>query len=164
MWASWAFCELVHISMPTPYLSIKQIKNSTKSHHIVGQRAARQFGDEMQENSKINSIFLLIALFQHFSALSQPRLARVVKSFLARCVTPIHFAARNNAVHHTHSLSSEIHDSLQTCASVASWTKAASGAGCPNQPSRGLRLTGIADFAHGFRHHWRQKNNNGITF
>ena len=90
MWASWAFCELVHISMPTPYLSIKQIKNSTKSHHIVGQRAARQFGDEMQENSKINSIFLLIALFQHFSALSQPRLARVVKSFLARCVTTDH--------------------------------------------------------------------------
>lgn len=23
MWSSWAFCKLVHISMPTPYLSIK---------------------------------------------------------------------------------------------------------------------------------------------
>ena len=24
MWATWAFCKVVHISMPTPYLSIKQ--------------------------------------------------------------------------------------------------------------------------------------------
>ena len=26
MWATWAFCEVVHISMPTPYLSIKLMK------------------------------------------------------------------------------------------------------------------------------------------
>lgn len=23
MWSTWAFCEVVHISTPTPYLSIK---------------------------------------------------------------------------------------------------------------------------------------------
>src|ERR1035437_5328781 len=27
MWASWAFCELVHISLPTPCLSIKQFNH-----------------------------------------------------------------------------------------------------------------------------------------
>ncbi len=32
MWASWAFCKLVHISMPTPYLSIKRFKSRSDAH------------------------------------------------------------------------------------------------------------------------------------
>ena len=87
MWSSWAFCKLVHISMPTPYLSIKRFKNCTTSYHSSGQRAARQFGDEVQENSKINSILLLMEPLLYFSTPSRSRLAWVVKSFLARCVT-----------------------------------------------------------------------------
>ena len=87
MWASWAFCKLVHISMLTPHLSIKMLDNRNISHHIMGQRAARQFGDGMLENFKISSILLHIGPFLRISALSQPRLAWVVKSFLSRCVT-----------------------------------------------------------------------------
>lgn len=87
MWASWAFCKLVHIPMPTPYLSIKKFKNSTDSHHIAGQRATRQFGDEMQEYSTNHSNLLLIEQFFRFSTLSQPRLARDAKSQFFRDVT-----------------------------------------------------------------------------
>lgn len=87
MWASWAFCKLVHIPMPTPYLSIKKFKSSTDSHHIAGQRATRQFGDEMQEYSTNHSNLLLIEQFFRFSTLSQPRLARDAKSQFFRDVT-----------------------------------------------------------------------------
>ena len=87
MWSSWAFCKLVHISMLTPHLSIKMLDNRNISHHIMGQRAARQFGDGMLENFKISSILLHIGPFLRISALSQPRLAWVVKSCLSRCVT-----------------------------------------------------------------------------
>ena len=95
MWASWAFCKLVHISMLTPHLSIKMLDNRNISHHIMGQRAARQFGDGMLENFKISSILLHIGPFLRISALSQPRLAWVVKSFLSRCVTPARQGASN---------------------------------------------------------------------
>ena len=40
MWASWAFCKLVHISMPTPYLSIKMVRTRRSFiQHIAGRQA-----------------------------------------------------------------------------------------------------------------------------
>lgn len=47
MWSSWAFCKLVHIPMPTPYLSINTVQHSTfeigtvKSPYLVVSNAAR---------------------------------------------------------------------------------------------------------------------------